>query len=964
MKKIFFCVSLVLTGLMSSCVDKYEEVDADSKPSWLGGSIYAELENPTKLSGTFNEYLRLIKDLGYAETLNRTGSKTIFPANDDAFKRFYQDNVWNVTCYEDLSESQKKLLLYSSMLDNALLIGLLPNATNGTGTPLKGQALKHETGVSNIDTVRHISSAAEMPKSNRFWTNYYKKGIDVVCDATTPMMVHLTREYMLNHDFKMTGDDNDFAILTGTPYTPGTAYIYNNRVIAADVTCQNGYIQQLENVLVPPGNMAEVIRNHSNTTLISRMLDYYAAPYYNATVTRYYNDWAVANGRAQIDSIFEMRYMSGRSQGEKLERTPQHVGAQVVSGSEILGYDPGWNGYYPEQAKAAAGDNLKDMGAFFVPDDEAVKKYFLPGGNGAYLIDIYGAHPGSGNTAENIAENLDSLHAKAPGVITSFLKNLMKKSFASTVPSKFATVTNDASENMGLNIGMLNSKGDGKYDITIANNGAVYVINTLIAPDEYEAVLAPSSTFPDMKIMDWAVKDATYLDVDFKYYLLAMSANYAFFVPEDSAFSCYYLDPASLGHVGPDGTTPRPDVLQFYYDHSAKAQPYLKCNRYYYNYETGAIEGQARPVGSVKEVASQLVDILNYHTLVLNSGEKIGNNHYYKTKHGGSIYVDGNVEGGRVGGEWQIKNTLFGRSLENDTTFRAPRIKKIHSQKNGHAYRMDRVIQAPVESVFAALNQDNEKTRKGEVNNNSTFSEFLSVCNYFSVDYLLSWAGISNEEKKDANGNKLGYTEQDAFIVFTRNYKMGSTSISDACPDYNVKMFNTYNYTLFAPDNAAMEKAYQNGLPRWTDILSLYRKYYPEEEGATPVGGNEDADKATAYNMICQLRDFVRYHFMTNSFFADNTVEGGRNLTLSSDETGVAKELMISGGNNTLQVKDAAKTVTISATDGSKMVNKMTRDYWYDASKKSAKAIKTSSFCTIHQISEPLCSNANGRFDQ
>ena len=39
MKRIFFCVSLVLTGLVTSCVDKYEEVDADSKPSWLGGSI-------------------------------------------------------------------------------------------------------------------------------------------------------------------------------------------------------------------------------------------------------------------------------------------------------------------------------------------------------------------------------------------------------------------------------------------------------------------------------------------------------------------------------------------------------------------------------------------------------------------------------------------------------------------------------------------------------------------------------------------------------------------------------------------------------------------------------------------------------------------------------------------------------------------------------------------------------------
>ena len=124
MKKFFFCVSLVTAGLMTSCIDKNEEVDAESKPSWLGSSIYAELKNPNpeRLTGTFSTYLRLVDDLGYAETLNRTGSKTVFPANDEAFQRFFSSNAWGVGSYEQLSESQKKLLLYSSMLDNALLV--------------------------------------------------------------------------------------------------------------------------------------------------------------------------------------------------------------------------------------------------------------------------------------------------------------------------------------------------------------------------------------------------------------------------------------------------------------------------------------------------------------------------------------------------------------------------------------------------------------------------------------------------------------------------------------------------------------------------------------------------------------------------------------------------------------------------------------------------------------------------
>ena len=581
MKKFLFCISLVLTGLMSSCVDKYEEVDADSKPEWLGGSIYSELKNPNqeRLTGTFNTYLRLIDDLGYDEVLNRTGSKTVFPANDEAFQRFFSSNDWGVTAYEQLTESQKKLLLYNSMLDNALLLSLLPNVSNGTAEPMKGEAVKHATNVSVIDTIQHMSSAADMPKGNPYWKKYYEKGIDVVSDATRPMMVHLTREYMLNNDIKTTGENCDFEILTGSQYVEGTAYIFNDRVIHGDITCQNGYIHQMEDVLVPPGNMSQVLRRHNKMTFFSRILDHYAAPYYDATTTRQYNDWAKANGRQQKDSIFQIRYLSTRSQGgNALTRDPE---GGDLSSTYILNYDPGWNQYWPNVQGSTNVDNtIRDIGAFFVPDDEAVKSYFLPGGGGSHLIDIYGGLP---NTADNLMVNLDSLHAKKPEILASFVKNLLKPRFTNTVPTKFPNVTNDASENMGLTLDLLDRKADGKYDITIANNGVVYLINQMIVPDEHNSVMAPASQYPDMRVMNWMIQDGhangDYLGVDFKYYLMAMSANYAFFIPEDNAFNFYYVDPTSLGHTGPDGKA-RPDVLHVYYDSLATRQPYVKVMRY------------------------------------------------------------------------------------------------------------------------------------------------------------------------------------------------------------------------------------------------------------------------------------------------------------------------------------------------------------------------------------------------
>ena len=942
MKKFFVCVSLVLTGLMTSCVEKYEEVDAESKPSWLGGSIYAELKNPNqeRLTGTFSTYLRLIDDLGYGETLNRTGSKTVFPANDEAFKRFFSSNDWGVSSYEQLSDAQKKLLLYNSMLDNALLLSLLPNVSNGSSDPIKGAAVKHETNVSVIDTIQQMS-AADMPKGNPYWEKYAEKGIDVVTDGTKAMMIHLTREYMLNNDITTLGNESDFSIITGTPFTEGTAYIFNNRVIHGDVTCQNGYVHQMEDVLVPPGNMAQVLQRHKNTTLYSRILGHYAAPYYDENITRQYNDWAKAHNKPLKDSVYQMRYLSTRSQGgNALTKDPN---GSERSSNYILNLDPGWNQYFPAVAQSSNVDNsIRDIAAFFVPDDNAVKQYFLPGGGGSHLIEIYGSKREGAvtNDEAHLMENLDSLHAKKPEVLSSFTKNLLKPRFTATVPSKFPNVTNDASENMGLTLGLLDKKADGKYDITIANNGVVYVINEMIVPDEYRSVMAPATEYPDLRVMNWAIQDGhsngDYLGLDFKYYLMAMSANYAFFIPEDKAFDYYYIDPASLGHVGPDGNQ-RPDVLHIYFDSLATKQPYVKATRFYYDMATGAVDSTSRREVTIASVKSQMQDILNYHTLVLKSGEVIGQNHYYKTKHGGEVYVDKNEVGGRV---------MSGAQIENPDLLPAPKIKWLQHQKNGWAYRLDRVVQPPHKSVYAVLSE------------NAQFSEFLEACTGFQATDLLAWAGIS------ANINpSTGSSQQDAYTIFTRNYKLGSTSINNACLDFNVKMFNTYNYTLFAPDNTAMAAAYADGLPRWSQIVALFEKYPQEEEHE--ISAEEQADMDLAKKIITQIRNFVRYHFVTNSVYVDNSFDTGRYQSLSSDATGVAKEVTISGGNGELTVKDlAGRSVTVKASDGSRLVNKMTRDYWFNAAKNTATGIETSSFCAVHQISEPLHGNASGKFNE
>ncbi|MBR1415594.1 MAG: fasciclin domain-containing protein [Prevotella sp.] len=923
MKKIIFCVSLVLAGLTTAC-QKDEVVDADTKPSWLGGSVYQELKNPQYLSGTFSTYMRLVEDLGYAEVLDRTGSKTLFPANDEAFERFFQSNDWGVSSYSDLSDAQKKMLLYSSMLDNALLLGMLSNVSNTSGTDAtvtKGMAVKHQTQLVASDSIQHITSAALLPQNNSYWDKFRSgSNLYLVSDATQPMMVHFTREHMLNNGITTAGDQSDFAILTGTPYEEGMAYIFNDRIIQSNITCQNGYIHQMQDVIVPPGNMAQMLRSASNTKYFSRMLDYFCAPFENPTLTNSYNASQLEKGLPTVDMIYERRYLNNQSS----HRQTLDPDGQLVDGNFVLDYDPGWNQYSPMQASGGVDYTIADIAAMFVPTDQAVADFFTEGGDGAYLIDLYGKYTGAENNESHLVENLDSLYSQRPDIITKFLKNLMKGSFTATVPSKFETIQNDANEYMGITVDKIAQKGDGTYDIGIANNGVVYKMNELIAPDEFQSVMAPSTVYPDMQVMNWAVQDDDNLGISHHYYLMAMKANFAFFIPDDEAFEQYYIDPIYLGHN-------EKRALKFSYD---AARSTVQAVAYRYNPETNEI-GDVMNNGALVPLAqwkSLFVDILNYHTVVLNEGETFGANNFYKTKHGGEVRVTGSTVGQRVMSGQQLDNGVAPSVIEN-----------VYNEKNGAAYRIDHVIQAPRNSVSKTLQSY------------SQFSEFYALCAGFSATSLLAWAGISDQE------NEFKTTEQDAYIIFTSDRGSGNSKVSNSCLDENVKMFNTFNYTLYAPNNSAMQKAYTAGLPRWSDIQALYEQYASDVDEEGNPSSAAAAAQARAKSMINTLRDFVRYHFQSTSVYADNVVPSNRYNSLSTDNLGLAIELRVSGGGGQLNVTDeSGKTITIDANDASKKVNLMARDYWFDAARTNATSIYTSSFCVVHEIDTPLNSGQTG----
>ena len=951
MKKLFLYASLLGLG-MWSCTKDYL-VPEGELPSWLGESIYKELQHPKELEGTFNTYCRLIDDLGYAEVLNKTGSKTIFPANDEAFARFFAggNNKFGVSSYDELTHSQKAELLFSTMLDNAILVGTLSNRQNNAGNMLQGQAVKHST---NMDLYYAVTpfQAKDMPANNKYFSRFQAEGrtINAVFDNTVAPMVHLTGEYMLNNTMTVTGSESDFKILTGHEYEDGAAYIFDRQVIKGDVVCQNGYIHQLDEVLVNPGNMAEVLRSNSDTRYLSRILDYYSFPDPDMTLTSQYADSSSISGG---DTIYAVRYLSNNSHRAKLS---QPMRGTTVADNQLLSFDPGWNYYNPTLLTGTSDDDA-EIAAFLAPDDKAVEEYFLK--EAAYILKNLG-DPTLPITADNLNAHLDAIYNTDPSIFASILNNVMKPYLTKTVPSTFSTVQNDAFEFLDVTKEDIYRKDNGNYDVTIANNGVIYKMKKLFGPKLYNSVLGPASVYTDMRTMGEMLNDhqttagtASKLGADMYYYLLSMKARYGLFVPTDSETQFIIIDPASVKDE--DGLK----GLRFRFDPEIKDGAFHVVVKKYiyqsgpYNQLSSYVEMPNAEDVNIETgyFNTQIKDLLDYCTIVLADSTETGmgnpqyalyGNKYYKTKHGGAIVVDGN----KVAGGLQLSDPSQWSTITETFNADSPDAKI----ENGTVYRLDYPLQPTITSVQEMLMRPEfyDENASYEDGNGPEYDHFLNFCLEFNnAEDLYHFAGILT-----------GSTNED------KTAKLKSYRIID--DNDNWAMLSAYNYTIYAPTYEAMKTAQQTmGLPTWKEVWAVYTDW----EGA----GFASEKEAASYvkKQLDKMANFVRYHTQNSSLFADQyfknydpetglTTPEPTYSTFCSNDIGIAQKLTVTGGNNQLVVKDASgTTVTIKASD--ETANMLARDITTGGT-ANYKTIVSSSFVTIHGISTPLCYNSNRQY--
>lgn len=956
--------ALCVAGLgVFSCSDKYD-LDTD-QPSGLN-SIYGYMEK----KGNFKNYLQLIQDLGQKDILSKTGSKTLFIADDDAFARFFQSNKWGVKRYEDLTLAQKKLLLNTATIDNPYSTSMLSTAA-GSASPIKGEVLRRSSSSSLLDSVLLVPKNDPdgiLPRNASFDSMRVAMVEDTLALFTDASqagpMVHFTAKFLSAN--KLASTDIDFLY----NQAPGTrqvddVYVNNSKIIDANIFCKNGFIHQVDEVIVPLDNMAEIIRKNKNMSKFSSILERFAAVADSTSLTQTYNQnrFGTDNPSLYKEDVYVKRYYSDRSAGEA--PFSKDYKGRTLNSTVKLKFDPGWNAYTSGAKGKGDNDMMEDMAVMLVPSDAAIDEWWN-NGSGDVIREFYG-----------------ELKNVPTSTIVELLNVNQLSSFVASVPSVFADVKDDAQDAMGLTTADIDS-------VYLGSNGAVYLTNRVIAPKSYSSVYYPA-------VVDTAnftvLRDAI-SNLDYSSYLNSMQSKYIFVMPTNDALLTY-IDPVSFGQE-------TPQLWEFFYKASESDGRRVNVDIYQCRMNDDGtwekvgdavahIEGTKANVRKTQNsiqvpdtenpLATRLINLLDNSIIVdvYQDGKK-----YYHTKGNTFVRLDGISIGSKVYG-----------SLQQDRQ-QPITVQRSYTMQNGVSLMADAPVMGSSKSVAQVLSEHDE------------FSDFLSI--------LQASGALSKNNSKDS----WQASDQEFGNLF--NLKKGGSVGAEDTPSSQNKatyLLNNYHYTIYAPTNDAMQQAFAAGLPTPEDKLAAeewdetYKGLSAEEQKALRDQGFCDGDSAD--RVAEAMLDFIKYHIQDNSVFIDKGFESGAypsgktelrkstdfaenvksedlaaydivpNTTVDNGDgtfnfeyytkdktTGVQLyspgrpyKLNVSVNETSLSVTDAEGHTRHVKTDGG-LYNLTANEYWAKSSSAitvpSQVPLNNSSFAVIHAIDGPLFYNAPEQF--
>lgn len=373
--------------------------------------------------------------------------------------------------------------------------------------------------------------------------------------------------------------------------------------------------------------------------------------------------------------------------------------------------------------------------------------------------------------------------------------------------------------------------------------------------------------------------------LDFEPYLNSMDSYYSFIIPTNNSM-LRYIDPCTYG-------LSMPVMYEFYYDYDRKT---VGAHRYYYDMATHQpVEGgRSLSDASQTQIQNRLTDLLDNMIVVGN----IEDGHtYYKTKGGSVVKVEN-------AGQEGVMKIYGGLQMEEGLSNVVQTIYDQTMSGNGKSYIMDEGMpMCSRNSLYSILSRTPE------------YSKFLDLI------------------RNGGTANKL-----------MAAISSGKTSVAE----YNVTLFDAYNYTVYIPTNDVLEKLHEDGiLPDWTDYENLTAEQFD---------GNAAALRQARNIVANRILNFLRYHIQDNSVFI-----GGEPVSDMKYETSTLNpvnkrfySVQVTADDNSLSVTDQLGNKRTVIKNGG-LYNIIGREYWVEsAANINSINLYNASDLVVHQIDGAL----------
>jgi uncharacterized surface protein with fasciclin (FAS1) repeats len=488
-------------------------------------------------------------------------------------------------------------------------------------------------------------------------------------------------------------------------------------------------------------------------------------------------------------------------------------------------------------------------------------------------------------------------------IVVKFINTHMKLLFSDSYPSRLSAIVDDV-------------KGDLMFpefssniikDAQVCRNGVVYTINTVVSPRDFSTVVAPIMNDDRTRIANWIINtDYNNRTLKYNYYLTSLENKFTVFIPVDDAFK-NYPDPVNQA----DNITGGKKLLTFKYVEDLKGVTYHYCD----------INGDsigplvAKPDFSkyesdpvLKIIQNRMQDIMDYHIVV---GEINDNQTFVRTKGGTYFKID------RQGGTMRIQGA---GDIEAGTYVNI--INKM-DVRNGTVYLIDKRINHTLNSQYSSLRD-------------------LSACSTF-YDQLQKYDNPDLTFFPDAIAPPFDTSVK---LLVQKEYYRPVFFVRDGI-NLVFPFLGSFDYTIFAPTNDAMDRAFNAGLlKRDTEIAAI-------------------SNEAEKIEEIKKAIRFLKNHFVDRSIFTrryynDNDSKSVEENQFPSVFSTAAKDpgaktfysVTIDQVGNRFVIQndgyDEAKTI-----DGSTDV--LTRQYRFTGTGQTA-TIGSNSRAVIHQIDRVITS--------